>query len=57
MLFLQMCKINNEVIIECKGLIYMEIFKNHDYCNTFIETAFKVTRKVKQALLERKKNV
>ena len=27
MLFLQMCKINSEVIIEYKELIYMEIFK------------------------------
>ena len=44
MLFLQMCKINSEVIIEYKELIYMEIFTNHDYCNTSIETAFKVTR-------------
>ena len=32
MLFLQMCKINSEVIIEYKELVYMEIFKNHNHC-------------------------
>ena len=44
MLFLQMCKINSEVIVEYKELIYMEIFENHDHCNASIETALKVTR-------------
>ena len=45
MLFLQMCKINSEVIIEYKELIYMEIFKNHDHFNASnsFETALKVT--------------
>ena len=44
MLFLQMCKINSEVIIEYEELVYMEIFKNYDYCNASIEIALKVTR-------------
>ena len=43
MLFLQVCKINSEVIIEYKELIYMEIFKNHDHFNASFETALKVT--------------
>ena len=55
MLFLQMCKINSEVIIEYKELVYMEIFKNHNHCNASIETALKVTHQVKLVLLERKK--